>query len=1174
MKIKPANTTAPGKTATCAIIAFLSAATIHAQQVTPATSAPPPERPIPIERTTPTGDTAPSDDIVELSRFVVSTDRDTGYAAATTLAGTRLRTDLKDVGAAISVVTGQFMADTGSVNAKDVLVYTTNTEIGGIGGNTSGVTLTSSASSPTALFDAPASSTRVRGLSSADLTRDFFGTSIPMDMYNTERIDISRGANAILFGLGSPSGIINNQLKTADTRARKYHFDGSIGRYDSYRGVLDINQPIIHKELAVRVIGLADKRYYQQQPAYEQDKRLYATAKWEKNLFKQAFTQIQASYEMGRQNSNRPRVTPPQDGLTVWYDPEVLNKYSYDGATSNLIRADAYKKAHITWPGRWMNANTLGSIFSDPYSGTQGVGDKAQSMVVGYNHPTIGLLNQWGPTSYATAGGSNLFFGNRRFALAHGLPVDSVSMAGLWRQQEILDSSVYDFYDQLLDGPNKWEKADFDALNIAMRQTFFNDKLGFEVVYDRQNYDRSSFQPFYSEGATILVDAMKTFFDGTPNPNYGRPMVTSDSGGSEGNNDREVFRATAFGVLDFRENEGWMRYLGKHVFTGVYSKQEENNFSRGFKGYAYDYALLNDYLLTPVTTYQGYAVTRYLGDRIDHLSSPAGAHIGNARARQDPARNATSQYWDANHQTWVTITPTLYNYRDDIDKLYSDASKSEAKTESIVAVWQAYLFNDLLVGTLGWRQDDYQQYNAPAALKAPTGQVLPYASNWKLSSTPTVGVKDSTISWSVVGHAPAFVKKWLPRGTDVSLSYNRSQNFRPSAVGANPYGEVFDPPQGTTRDIGMLISLANNKFTLRITNFKTTQKNDASTLLDPYYLGNNFTIFLNGLKHPRTPERIINKWFGFQPGDPRYMQERSGGANNPVLTPQEQSDRAAWFSARTREEWLANPLVDQKLVDTWALDLNRADAYWTCTRPANIKNLSDTESTGWEGELIYNPTSNWRMMLNVSQQKAKRMNIGKDLESFIAANMPLWTDGDGVMATNMSEVNGFEDVTQWDDFNRTQGSENMRYIYVPYLSMLDSNGSNVPELRQWRANFVTNYDFKRGFLKGFSIGGAVRWQDKMAIGYRPKLKVTPVSKIWINDVSSPVYSPTETNYDLNLRYTRKIFRGKIQWTVQLNIRDIFGSDKLIPIATQPDGSVASARIPQSNRWTLTNSFDF
>ncbi|MFM9078737.1 MAG: hypothetical protein ACKOTE_01150, partial [Opitutaceae bacterium] len=63
-----------------------------------------------------------------LTPFVVEEAEDRGYAATSTLAGTRLRTELRDVGAAISVVTAQFLADTASTNVRDLLVYTTNTE--------------------------------------------------------------------------------------------------------------------------------------------------------------------------------------------------------------------------------------------------------------------------------------------------------------------------------------------------------------------------------------------------------------------------------------------------------------------------------------------------------------------------------------------------------------------------------------------------------------------------------------------------------------------------------------------------------------------------------------------------------------------------------------------------------------------------------------------------------------------------------------------------------------------------------------------------------------------------------------------------------------------------------------------------------------------------------------
>ena len=229
---------------------------------------------------------------VTLSPFVVEEAEDRGYAATSTLAGTRLRTELRDVGAAISVVTAQFMADTASTNVRDLLVYTTNTEAGGFEGNFSGVDTGNRFSSAESTLQNPQNSTRVRGLAGADLTRDFFLTNIPMDSYNTERVDISRGANAILFGLGSPAGIINNQLKAANLRKSSLTLQSSYGRFDSHREVVDVNQVVAKGTLGVRVIALNKAENFQQKPAFENDRRLYATATWEPRVIRDGLTQF------------------------------------------------------------------------------------------------------------------------------------------------------------------------------------------------------------------------------------------------------------------------------------------------------------------------------------------------------------------------------------------------------------------------------------------------------------------------------------------------------------------------------------------------------------------------------------------------------------------------------------------------------------------------------------------------------------------------------------------------------------------------------------------------------------------------------------------------------------------------------------------------------------------
>jgi outer membrane receptor for ferric coprogen and ferric-rhodotorulic acid len=67
-------------------------------------------------------------EIFELSPFTVDASDDTGYQATSTLAGTRIKTNLRDLGSSISVITSQFLEDTGATDAGSLLSYTSNTE--------------------------------------------------------------------------------------------------------------------------------------------------------------------------------------------------------------------------------------------------------------------------------------------------------------------------------------------------------------------------------------------------------------------------------------------------------------------------------------------------------------------------------------------------------------------------------------------------------------------------------------------------------------------------------------------------------------------------------------------------------------------------------------------------------------------------------------------------------------------------------------------------------------------------------------------------------------------------------------------------------------------------------------------------------------------------------------
>ncbi|MBI5767195.1 MAG: hypothetical protein HZA93_05320 [Verrucomicrobia bacterium] len=1110
---------------------------------------------------------AAPEEAVQLTPFVVQDNVDTGYAATSTLAGTRLRTDLRDVGAAISVVTSQFLADTASVNARDVLVYTTGTEVGGVLGNFSGVSTGNGFANAEALLQSPQNSTRVRGLAGADLTRDFFLTDIPLDSYNTERVDISRGANAILFGLGSPAGIINNQLKSANLKKTSFSYQQSIGAYESHREVVDFNASILPGQLALRTILLDRVERYRQKPAYEQDRRLFTSLKWESRIVKDGLTQLQVSYEGGHQNSNRPRPTAPQDGLSVWYN--ILNKVVIDPTNPTSVTSNPLLFAHLGATGRWIGQ--IGAVFTDPNSAVQGGNGVPPFMISRGGTP---FTQMYAVGAYLAQGNNVNFFLNRAHAPA------GEAYVGLWRYQELRDPSVFNFYDTLLDGPNKREQSMFRAVNATFRQTFLRDLVGFELAYDRQVFNRNNFGMFGFDAYTIFVDMNGKLVDGSPNPNFGRPYVASDSiGNNYADTTRDARRATAYATIDARRQPGWLRWFGKHTFTGTYTDQQIDQFNRSINGYSYGLEA-NVYANNPTaTTYPGYAGVHYLGGSIANLSSPAGANISGITALHTPQAGGTALLFDARVNQMVRVPVTTISATErDVSKLYSGASKNSARTKSKSAVWQGYLLSDKLVGLVGWRADDFALRDAgPARLASVTGETDPYNPAWRLPAAPTIPAEDETISWSGVLHLPDFIKKRLPRGLDLSLAYNESRNFHPSSTIADVYGRPFAPPAGKTKDYGITLSALDQKFTLRVNRYKTSQSNDSATFYNTFWPGNDVTRAMNGMRQANVSEVVINKWFGFNPSDPRYLPLRASLTNplqanvlNPALTAAETTARNLWFTQRTREEWLRP--VDPLLASSWNFTQAANGGNWSATRPPNVGNVADTVSEGWEFEGTYNPTRHWRITFNAARQEAKKSNVGADFTEFIKRNLPLWKDGNGQLATNIREMEGLEDITYFGSFGTSQlGNLAITNMYVPYLNALASNGAPVQEMRKWRFNAVTNYDFRTGRLAGFSIGGAARWQDRVAIGFKP---VKNAAGSWVSDITQPYYGSDQINFDGWIRYDRRILDNKVRWSVQLNIRDLLASDELIAASAQPNGQIASARIPQPNKWTLTSSFEF
>jgi len=102
------------------------------------------------------------------------------------------------------------------------------------------------------------------------------------------------------------------------------------------------------------------------------------------------------------------------------------------------------------------------------------------------------------------------------------------------------------------------------------------------------------------------------------------------------------------------------------------------------------------------------------------------------------------------------------------------------------------------------------------------------------------------------------------------------------------------------------------------------------------------------------------------------------------------------------------------------------------------------------------------------------------------------------------------------------------------------------------------------------VGGGVRYESSIVIGY-PVVNTGGPTVFY--DIQHPYHGKGETNFDFWVGYTRKVWRN-LEWNIQINVRNAFVGDELVPINTQPDGSVAAYRIRPPQTWQVTNSFRF
>jgi len=1060
--------------------------------------------------------------VYDLSPFEVEEGTDIGYLATQTLAGTRLKTNLKDVASSITVLTEEFIEDTGSTDIQDYLLYVANAESGGYGGSFIGTTRGAAGNfftdhSGYLNFN---SNQRIRGLAAAGNTRDYFLSNIQSDAYNTERIDILRGPNAILFGLGSPAGIINTTLKSA-FYANSNELELRYGSHGTTRSVLDVNRELIKDQLAVRVVGLYEDEKFKQKPAFKRDQRIYIAARYspDSQFFENSFfdrPEVKVSYESGSIDGNSPRTLTPRETVSAWFD---AGKYESDASdnTNNFHNSlglngftavpDADGNPLIGPMGRNQFFPTL--YYAEENDNSPGGAGIPEGMIwKDHALPGVGSVNQLSMNSVAVF--------DRRLARG-GDP-----RSGFWTTPTMSDSTFFDFRNKLMDGPTKGQEIDFDSVNVSLNQTFFSGRAGIEIAYNEEASQDYNWGLYRDRRAGIMPDINTKLMDGSPNPNFGRPVLGGQARQELHDSDSEATRVTAFLRFDAEERlDGFLgKLLGDHTFTGFYSERETVSDGRGglLWGTGEDHKAFTrptDFLGTSIRR-QG-SVLRYIGPSLADRTSLAGANIPGIQSNVVIPDQATFLVFNPESGNMENRSISIINNRNGQDKLWTSARLDGTETESRAFTWMAKFWDDTIVAMAGWRTDEF----VSSSVDAPRDPVLRTRDvndpSYVLPTQPNgLNFEGDTVTWSLVVHTPRFIEEQLPFLSNISLHYGESENFSPTGARFDWVGNEIAPPTGTTKELGANLSLMEGKFNARLNFYEASQSNNS---------------YNNG----------INRYVVYQ-GEGWAMDAVAGNGIE-----QDPAAVAAYTPppANIRERWGMVPGPDGLVGNLGGISVPHTT-------------ISDNVSEGMELEMIYNPLPNWRMAFNISQQEATEDNQIRLWQQYIEDRIPVWQGPAGNLIIDTGRLNDYM----------------LNEVVIPYQIELQKRGRVVSELREWRWNFITNYQFTEDapdWLEGFRIGGAARWTDDASIGFRQNTDAAGNPAL---DINSPIFGDTNLNVDLWVGYETPIFNDRIDWSIQLNVRDAFSDDDLIPFVANPDETVAIWGIPSSTVFELTSRFKF
>ncbi len=1177
--------------------------------------------------------------VVQLTPFTVSTTRDAGYFAENTLAGSRLNTNLADLAASITVVTKQQMDDTASLDINDVFKYEASTE--GSSTYTPSIVDRGTAKDTVAGYTfgnngdttTNAQSNRVRGLAAPDAAINNFPTNnrIPFDSYNTQSVEITRGPNSLLFGLGSPSGIVNQTSAQAALNRDSGQVVVRTDHVGSMRTSLSLNKSLIKDKLSVYGAMLYNDQQFERKPSRDLTRRQYGAVTY-KPFSKTVLRGFAENYE---NYANRPNSLTPRDFVTGWfqagrpaYDPTTRMITVLDtGRTLGPYVINANSPGYNASVNRVLGAGAASTLANNPLfvpgiqfedtarplrlidGGRSIAFFQRNPVVAGVNYPTaqtnpatpnVGLAALW------PAGDPRYLIADRQWSSSVNLPVATTTVNGRtmtygsYQLPGVTNRSIYDWtkYNHLQTNFGQSRAANY---NLELEQQILPN-LFFSAGWLRQDIDGvDNYTMNQLTGATIQIDTNQKRIDGTPNPYFGLPFVSEGVGGgldtfySPQTDDN--YRAMLAYELDLTKQSRWLSWMGRHRLLALWSEQTINRaverWRNGFVDGDADARLR--YVTNLNLAGQQQALSTALMRKY-YMASPGGAQGVSTQS----AGFYGNQGWDRPFTSQVQV----YNYasgqfqNDSITEQTLFSSAGSFRTRREVESWsfaaQSYIWGERLIATLGWRHDEYRaRVTTAGAITDINGRVTePALPNTLLFRNNSTGIINRDLVMSRWGRWDAlegdtktiggafrplkglgFVQR-IGGGGDslaseflngLTFYYNKSDNFNPPATYQTDY--FFKPlpkPTGKTKETGIGFNVLKNKLVVRLNWYETESQNErtgaASTLLTRLAYSDTTT----GLPWASAVQRIRN---GIAAG--RTLQQI-------IATPNWNTDAVNNVADATNQ---------QKIYDLIQLPLN----YYSGLSSGATQ---DSKSKGAEVQVTFNPSNSWTMKFTGSKQQSTYTNIAPQYDAWLAERLPKWTTSAAADIPDFVDPNtsrrwslrnfwtgyGYAGVAQIENTDGNTSAQayfnNVVQSQVALAKALE--GARSPLERKYHASFLTNYSFREGLLKGFSVGGAQRWESRAAIGFFGKVgdPINSPTVINLNDVTRPVYDDGNFYTDFWFGFSTKLDRDRVGLKVQININNALEDGRLMPTQVNFDGTPWAYRIIDPRQMILTATFSF